>query len=262
MSGLTWLNGNCWWEVSRDERYFCAELYHLIREDTSRFLTHLNQVHGAQLNSAMPWEVVYEACFYRDLWHARGRADTLVSPKRTFDLALFSDDDILLIEAKAHQEFDAQQLETFARDADEVKRLTGVRRVRLAALASSRYVIPKDALTRFNGPHLTWIELAALFDDNSKLRRADALFEPPTARASGSNSTGHMTGSELIAAFDAGERFFVGRSGGISGAALKEDSGSGAWRHQRYETNREVQAPPNRNWFALEDFVRAVQRAL
>jgi hypothetical protein len=259
MSGLAWLNGNSWWEVSRDERYFCAELYHLIREDTARFIAHLNQAHGAQLNPGMPWEVVYEACFYRDLWHVRGRADALVSPKRTFDLALFSDDDILLIEAKAQQEFDALQLQSFARDADEVKRLTGVPRVRLAALASSRYTIPSNVLDQFTGPHLRWLELARLFENNPKLLRADALFEPATGWTSANNSDGYMTGAELVAAFDAGERFFVGRRDGISGAVLKRDAETGAWRNQRYETNREAQQPPNRNWFGLEDFARTVR---
>jgi hypothetical protein len=255
-TGLTWLNGKCWWQVSRDERYFCAELYHLLREDTRRFVAHLNAAHGAQLDAKVRWEVAYEACFYRDLWHERGRAGALLSAKRTFDLALFSDQDILLIEAKAQQRFDAAQLQSFAQDAAAVQRLTEVPRVRLAALTSSLYTTSPAARAQFGGPHLSWKELGELYDDNAKLLRADALFEPAGAWAGANNSHGHLSGSELLAAFERGERFLVGRRGGLNGAVLAEDMASGDWRTQPYETNRDAQQPPNRNWFTLEEFAR------
>ena len=128
MSGLGWLNGRHWWEVSRDERYFCAELYHLIRQDITRFVRHLNSAYQADLEVSANWEIVYEACFYRDMWHARDRATLMVSPKRTFDLALFSDRDILLIEAKAQQQFQSTQLRSFRRDIEQVQLITGARR--------------------------------------------------------------------------------------------------------------------------------------
>lgn len=255
MAGLSWLDGKCWWEVSRDERYFCAELYHVIREDSDRLIVYLNDVHEMQLSAASAWEVVYEACFYRDLWHARGRQDAPLSPKRTFDLALFSNDEILLIEAKAHQEFDLPQLQSFSKDAAEVTRLTNVARVRLAALASSRYALHQSVRAYFDGPVLTWLELATLYDQNPKLMRADALYE--SARAA-RNASERMTGAELIAAFNRNERFYVGRRGGLRGPALRQDVEAGSWRTQQYETNRDLDRVPNRNWFTLEEFARAV----
>lgn len=248
MSGLTWLNGKSWWQVSRDERYFCAELHHLIRNDTSRFIRHLNDAHKQKLNPEASWEVAYEACFYRDLWHAGHREHDRVSLKRTFDLALFSDDEILLIEAKAQQTFNTRQLETFKRDAKYVQQRTGASRVRMGLLVSSHYRVPARALTSFEGPRLTWLELAHLYGDSPLLARADTLFCSP----------GHMSGTELIAASEAGEDFLVGRDGGLGGAALKQDIESGAWRSCCYAMKREALQAPNRNWFSLRDFARAV----
>jgi hypothetical protein len=258
MTGLSWLSGKCWWEVSRDERYFCAELYHLIREDVGRFIRYLNSNHDAELDSGANWEVVYEACFYRDLWHMRDRSDTLFSPKRTFDLALFSDNDILLIEAKAHQGFNQTQLRAFARDADEVLRLTGVRKVRLAALVSSAYQAPRSVADCFDGPHLQWRDLAQFYGNNEKLLRADKLFEANGTWSAANNVGGHMKGTDLLAAFESGERFLVGRGGGLYGPRFCKDVATGSWRNQSYETNRDAAQPPNQNWFTLEEFARCV----
>ena len=109
--GLTYLNGNSWAQVSREERFFCAQLFNLIQSDDIKgFIQYLNSNHSLSLDECANWEIAYEVCFYRDLWQHRRRSGTLFSPKRTFDLCLFSDSAIIVIEAKAHQEFDANQL--------------------------------------------------------------------------------------------------------------------------------------------------------
>jgi len=254
--GLKYLDNRSWSELTREERFFCQHLFMLIQQRGVReFVEHLNRRHGATLDPAANWEVAYEACFYRDLWYHRGRRGRLFSPKRTFDLCLFSDEAIVVIEAKAQQEFDEEQLRVFDRDKTQLLEETGVSVVLLAGLASSRYK-PSPAIREyFNGPYLTWLEMASLYAGDPILERADQVYEPSPGWESGKhNSGGYLTGSELIAAHKRGEEFYVGRGGGLDGAALAEDVASGNWRRQKYETNREATGPPNRNWFRLVDF--------
>ncbi len=262
--GLRYLGGRSWADITREERFFCAHLFTLIRQrGVVAFVKHLNDRHKAESDLAAEWEIAYEACFYRDLWQHRGRKGVLFSPKRTFDLCLLSDDAIVIIEAKAHQEFDEQQLAVFERDKERLKTETGVGRVLLAALASSRYMPPDRVRAFFNGPYLTWWEMAELYDDDPILKRADAIYEPAPGWQIGKNNTdGYMTGAELLEAAGRGEVFFVGRDGGLMGPALTEDIASLRWRQQKYETNRQAVEPPNRNWFTLSDFARLVQSAL
>lgn len=95
------------------------------------------------------------------------------------------------------------------------------------------------------------------------LHRADAVYEIGAWGARGQNNAGgHMTGSELLAAYRRGERFFVGRSRGINGPFFLEDLNSGRWRTLRYETNREADSCPNSNWFSLADFANCVNMAV
>lgn len=176
MSGLKWLNGRTWGDITRDERTFCAELFFLVRSDLPAFIAYLNHQHGANLDARANWEIAYEAVFYRDLAHLRRDGEPSFSPKRTFDLALFSDDDVLIIEAKAQQGFDSKQMAEFEADAEQVKRLTGARTVRLAGLVSSLYRPRATTRTRFDGPFLTWSELAEFYGGNAVLARADAIY--------------------------------------------------------------------------------------
>ena len=108
--GLSYLEGRSWWEVSREERFFCAQLFHLVQQGgLVRFLSYLNARHDAGLVVDANWELAYEVCFYRDLWQSRGKKRRPFSKKRTFDLCLFSDETIVVIEAKAQQKFDDDQ---------------------------------------------------------------------------------------------------------------------------------------------------------
>ena len=110
---------------------------------------------------------------------------------------------------------------------------------------------------------MTWTALAAFFQDDAQLRRADAIYELSSFSSFGrNNEAGHATGAELLAAFERGQRFFVGRGkGGLGGTLFAQDIAAGGWRTQKYETNRVVTAPPNVNWFSLADFVRRVRDA-
>lgn len=259
--GLRYLNGLTWDQVTRDERFFCQRLFsRILQNGIPHFLDYLNRKHQATLDPAANWELAYEACFYRDLWHLRGSTGVLYSPKRTFDLCLFSDMTIVVIEAKADQSFDDAQLRSFQRDKDQIKAETGVSRVLLAGLVSSRYTPSPVVRAFFDGPFLTWREITALYANDPILARADALYTPSATWNTGRNNThGKLSGAQLMLAHQRGEVFFVGRENGLTGRALAKDVESDTWRTQKYETNRNTTEPPNTNWFLLSDFARRIE---
>ena len=130
--GFSYLGGLSWEKVTRDERYFCQRLFTLLSQGgMSAFLDHLNSKLDYALNVADHWEPAYEVCFYRDFWHANGRKGQLISPKRTFDLCLFSEEAIVIVEAKAQQSFatDRAQLQGLKSDRSNVQSLTKVPQV-------------------------------------------------------------------------------------------------------------------------------------
>ena len=94
-----------------------------------RILSYINDLAGTALPRDVEWGTGFRGLFYRDLWHLQGRKGKPHSPKRTFDLCLFSEDAIVILEAKAQQAFEAKQLERFKSDCKEVKAITGVGKV-------------------------------------------------------------------------------------------------------------------------------------
>ena len=257
--GLVYLDGKSWAQVSRAERFFCAHLFELIqRNGVISFLQYLNTTHKTELNENSNWEIAYEACFYRDLWQHRGRKGSLFSPKRTFDLCLLSDSAIVVIEAKAHQEFEVDQLTSFEKDKSQLKKETQVNTVLLSGLASSRYNVSQKIRSYFNGPYLTWDELASLYNNDAILRRANDIYDPVTYGKN--NVSGYITGGELAAAYANGEEFMVGRNGGITGPAIAHDIASSGWETRKYETNREATDAINSNWFWLSEFMDIIEK--
>jgi hypothetical protein len=116
------------------------------------------------------WEVGFEVCFFRDLILAHeesvgemkkngrgdfsgkmkknGRGD--FSGKRTFDLCLFSDEELVIIEAKAHEGLTSDQCNVIKNDQEKIiklyKALEGLKgknshpnHIKLVILASSYY---------------------------------------------------------------------------------------------------------------------------
>ena len=259
--GFSYLNGKRWAQVSREERFFCAHLFGLLEEDSEmqKMLSYINERTGTALPRDVEWEPAFEVCFYRDLWHLRGSKEKLCSPKRTFDLCLFSEDAIVILEAKAQQAFEAKQLKSFKSDCKDVKKKTGVGKVWLLGLASSRYKPPPDVSKVFGGPLLTWRDLAEIYGGDQVLERADKLYDPEELGGWGRNNDGgHVSGKDLMAAHRRGEVFCVGRSRGLSGAMFLDDLSSGNWRTHTYETTR-TDVPPNGNWFPLSEFAKAVE---
>lgn len=258
--GFTYLDGKRWSQVTRDERFFCQRLYQRIEAETAAcFIVFLRDAHGLDVPIEGEWEVGFEVCFYRDLWQLRGRNGGLFSPKRTFDLCLFGEKAIVIIEAKAAERFDRDQNESFVRDIGEVSRQTKVDNVKLVGLCSSKYEVEPQRAADFTGPILRWVDLARRYDDDEILLGADASFDGRTAFADcGRNSEVKLTGAALMDAYQGGAGWWVGRGGGLRGEAFQEDIRSGRWRSQRYEVNTSAGARPSLNFFEIDKFAAAV----
>jgi len=75
----------------------------------------------------------------------------------------------------------------------------------------------------------------------------------------GKNKDDDMTGSEILAEYKRGERFFVGRNLGLHGKILRNDVATGKWKTHMYEVNKKSKIlPATRNWFTVEDFIKKI----
>ena len=247
-----------WVEVTRDERFFCQHLYHLIHRcpNTKSFVRILDElVPSLELDTQTEWEIGYEVCFYRDLWFLRGKNELLHSPKRTFDLCLFSAETIVIIEAKAQQGFDSDssQKVSFKEDKTRVKdelEKYGVKQVKLLGLASSEYLVEvkKTAILSaadvvFDGL-ISWKQLAERFGDDEILKRANEIYDQPRG---GANNEKHMTLGQIRQKIGSGEVFYIGCGGGFEKFKLTLQNDP----LRRYETSMELVS--NSNWFTSDE---------
>jgi hypothetical protein len=129
MQPYAYLRNKSWSEITREDRYFCAELYFDIKDNPKSFVEFLNKKLEKGFNINQQWEVGYEVCFYRDYLFSIGEPVKLkynkqkYPQKRTFDLCLFSDTDIIIIEAKADQNFSKSQMKSVKKDKNLLTRL-------------------------------------------------------------------------------------------------------------------------------------------
>ena len=172
-----------WNEITREERVFCAELFYQIKDAPDSFVEFLKNETKLPASLSGPWDPAFEACFYRDYLHKFARTEkSKFSPKRTFDLALFSDDAIIIIEAKAAQPFTADQVRYFEKDRENISSLLDVETY-FVALATKTYfdnyqrIGRGTALSPFEGRHLTWERVARKYPDAPLLRRACQVYE-------------------------------------------------------------------------------------
>ena len=63
---INYLEKYSWSQITREERYFCAHLFFLIRNDLRKFLEWFKTNHYKEMKLDKQWEVGYEVCFYRD----------------------------------------------------------------------------------------------------------------------------------------------------------------------------------------------------
>lgn len=171
--GFTYLDGKNWLNVTREERLFCSYLYWDIKGREKDFVRWLNENSDLDLRFEDNWEVGYEVCFYRDLQKQRGEPLDLTkySKKRTFDLCLFSESTIVIIEAKVQQMFKESEVREFQRDRINVPAITSKKlNVFVIALASSKYYKNyskygrHDILSKPNFDALvTWKQMSELY---------------------------------------------------------------------------------------------------
>lgn len=199
---LPYLHGKNWTAISREERLFCAELYFMLSRmsDLKPVVQWMNeQCPKLQLLVDDSWSVGYEVCFYRDhihTFHFNGTGsirDKMVPnherpfmSKRTFDLVLFHPKHLVIIEAKAQQGLDNEQVTIFQRDKEDLQALLAelAPDVHLVLLCSQAYHTKPRARSlrdRFDGS-ITWRglhEMTAKWGGDSltreALERADSM---------------------------------------------------------------------------------------
>lgn len=183
--GIPYLNDQSWSRWTRDERYFCSILYAHAHHNAAEFASWLIEATKLDLEMAGQWDLGYEVCFYRDyLWQLGDSARQSDLPaKRTFDLCLFGESAIIVIEAKVCEAFDAEQNQDFGRDKDRIRSLPGLGKldVRVVALAASGYFANAKkqcwpgTLDVFDG-RVSWSQIAKKYPDKL-LDQADRMYK-------------------------------------------------------------------------------------
>lgn len=203
---LSYLNNSTWLDITREERLYCAHLYWMLQEKEKRtnFIQLINKVSTKQsksdtkkkllkLDSRKHWEIGYEVCFYRDYYHrfkesikgtaVREMLQNKKLIKRTFDLCLFSEKDVVIIEAKVQQPFKRRQVDEIKPDKERVGQVLKDVNVHTLALASSCYIERHNA--KYDGKdnffncfdaYISWLDLHNVFNGNKIFKRADNIY--------------------------------------------------------------------------------------
>ena len=183
--GFSYLQDKNWLEITREERLYCAFLYWDIKDREKDFISWLDINHDLQLDCDAEWEIGYEVCFYRDLLKSRGESvnPTQYSSKRTFDLCLFSEEAMVIIEAKVQQMFKESQIRTFQKDRDDIPKIAGKKiDTKIIALASSKYYEnyekfgQNDMLTNFDAC-VSWTEIYDLYNQRDIYKQANDIYK-------------------------------------------------------------------------------------
>lgn len=163
-----------WVDITRTEQLFCSYLYHTVKGNENNFIKLLNNsipIRGKKISFTeseleCEWEIGYEVCFYRDyLYKIKQQSvrNSEFSPKRTFDLCLFSENKIIVIEAKVFERFLSKDTKNYKKDKNSIRKLLNQPnlQVHLVALTSSKYLENQEQsgdsqlLSCFDG-YITW----------------------------------------------------------------------------------------------------------
>ena len=197
---ISYLNDTAWEKWSREERFFSVSLYEYAKQDIKRFVEVVSEKSGLNLSSEENWDLGFEVCLYRDVLSGLGKkiSMTRFSPKRTFDLCLFSESKVVIIETKVVSSFSATDLKSLSKDKQDIPTLLDLPELKrdseknpevevlAVALASSTYFEYQDkygkkaALENFDG-RITWNDI---HDAYSKplFERANSLYVPKEPR--------------------------------------------------------------------------------
>ncbi len=183
--GISYLQGKPWSSWTRDERFFCTVLYGHASQEPAVFAAWLIDKAKLKATSAGEWDLGVEVCFYRDyLWQQPGNSarKAKLPAKRTFDLCLFGERDIIIVEAKVFEQFKSRQNSDFKEDRNHLKKMRDLKavRVHLVALASSRYLANVERFGRskpldaFDGC-VSWADMFERYSDRL-LAQADRMY--------------------------------------------------------------------------------------
>ncbi len=184
---LSYFRNKAWSEISREESFFCQALFQYIKGRESEFVSFLKKVTTLKLDEKMEWEVGYEVCFYRDMLRIMDKTfdSGNYSKKRTFDLCLFSEDVIIVIEAKVQQPFKKEQIEYIEKDKYLIPKFLqreGSLEVKTIALASSTYYDNhknfghQELLKPFDAK-ISWVDVFSGFHQDRVFSRANDIYK-------------------------------------------------------------------------------------
>jgi len=108
-----------WNYISREERYFCHELFNSMNKSIDNFFQIINEKIPDR------FDLGYEVCFYRDIldFYKIPKKKSKYSLKRTFDLAIFTKSKIYILEAKTSERFEKKQLDSIYSDSTNIKKI-------------------------------------------------------------------------------------------------------------------------------------------
>jgi hypothetical protein len=177
---IDYLDGVSWADWSREERMFCAVLYEHARKDPAGFASWVIDTAPIELAPAGDWDLGYEVCFYRDYLKRKDRSARGEDYpfKRTFDLCLFGEQAIVVIEAKVCEGFSTHQNIDFEADKTLIRRALGRDDIAVVVvpLAGSDYLANAKSSTLgvFTGS-LSWRQVLAKYPDPI-LERAEGMY--------------------------------------------------------------------------------------
>lgn len=174
--GLSYLDNKCWHDITREERFFCSILYNYFSEETQVAVRWINEKCKLGLKDLLikqDWELGFEVALYRDYLHYKGmgfknNADRF--RKRTFDLCLFSEKLIIIIEAKSHGGVNKKQRNDFKLDKKDITEVLLNNKnsdpdIKLVLLKSSHYSPSEVTLNIFDGEPFNWSDLQREFNE-------------------------------------------------------------------------------------------------
>lgn len=124
-----------------------------------------------------------------------------------------------------------------------------------------------EAMTDLGTPIITWEQILDAYSDVDQryfhavlataLRRYDGL----VSRWSG-NQDGELAGAKLVTRSLAGDRVwpYMGAAGGLNGKRVTASIADGSWATREFQCRHEPLSG-NKNWFTVEEFVRALREA-
>ncbi len=196
--GLSYLDNKCWHEITREERFFCSALYYYFSEDTQKAVKWINEKCELELNDNLilqNWEIGFEVALYRDYLHYIGMGFKNIADrfrKRTFDLCLFSEKLIIIIEAKSHGGINKKQRDDFKLDKKDIKDILFDNKssnpdIKLVLLKSSHYSPTEVTLGVFDGVPCKWSDLHEKYNE-PLFQRADEAYPHSSSKCRICNS--------------------------------------------------------------------------